>query len=68
MARLFVVVDVWDALRYDRSYRAGWSAERVKEHLREGAGRHFDPQVVPAFLRILERDGEPFFPEWPNGR
>jgi putative nucleotidyltransferase with HDIG domain len=57
-ARLFAVVDVWDALRYDRSYRAGWPAEQVKAHLREGAGTHFDPQVVPAFLRILERDSE----------
>ena len=61
-ARLFAVVDVWDALRYDRAYRAGWPAEQVKEHLRESSGTHFDPQVVPAFLRILERDGEPIFP------
>ena len=61
-ARLFAVVDVWDALRYDRAYRAGWPAERVKEYLRESAGTHFDPQVVPAFLRILERDGEQVFP------
>ena len=68
VARLFAVVDVWDALRYDRSYRPGWPAERVKEHLREGAGTHFDPRVVPAFLRILERDGEPVFPDYPNGR
>ncbi len=64
-ARLFAVVDVWDALRYDRAYRAGWPAERVKEYLRESAGTHFDPQVVPAFLHILERDGEPVFAETP---
>lgn len=67
-ARLFAVVDVWDALRYDRFYRPGWSAEKVKEHLREGAGTHFDPAVVPAFLRILERDGEPVFDDPANGR
>ncbi len=67
-ARLFAVVDVWDALRYDRAYRAGWSSERVKEHLREGAGTHFDARVVPAFLGILERDGEPVFADWPAGR
>lgn len=66
-ARLFAVVDVWDALRYDRSYRAGWPAAKVKEHLRESSGTHFDPQVVPAFLRILERDGEPDFPDLANG-
>jgi putative nucleotidyltransferase with HDIG domain len=64
-ARLFAVVDVWDALRYDRAYRAGWPAEKVKQYLRESAGTHFDPQVVPAFLRILERDGEPVFAETP---
>ena len=67
-ARLFAVVDVWDALRYDRAYRAGWPAEKVKEHLAEGAGTHFDPAVVPVFLRILERDGEPVFADAPNGR
>jgi putative nucleotidyltransferase with HDIG domain len=61
-ARLFSIVDVWDALRYDRAYRAGWPAERVREHLREGAGTQFDPSVVPVFLRVLERDGEPALP------
>ncbi|MBI5440221.1 MAG: hypothetical protein HY900_03300, partial [Deltaproteobacteria bacterium] len=60
-ARLFAVVDVWDALRYDRAYRSGWPSAKVKEHLTEGAGTHFDPKVVPVFLRILERDGEPVF-------
>lgn len=58
-ARLFAVVDVWDALRYERAYRAGWPADRVREHLVQGAGSHFDPAVVPVFLRVLERDGEP---------
>ena len=67
-ARLFAVVDVWDALRYDRAYRAGWPAERVREHLREGAGTQFDPAVVPTFLRILERDGEPVFADPASGR
>lgn len=67
-ARLFAVVDVWDALRYDRTYRAGWPAAKVKEHLREGAGTQFDPAVVPAFLRILERDGEPVFAAPSTGR
>jgi putative two-component system response regulator len=67
-ARLFAVVDVWDALRYDRMYRAGWPAPKVREHLREGAGTQFDPAVVPAFLRILERDGEPVFAAPSTGR
>lgn len=67
-ARLFAVVDVWDALRYERAYRSAWPAEKVKEHLAEGAGTHFDPTVVPVFLRILERDGEPVFADPANGR
>jgi len=53
-ARIFAVVDVWDALRADRPYRAGWSDARARRHLREQAGRHFDPAVVEAFLRMLE--------------
>jgi HD-GYP domain-containing protein (c-di-GMP phosphodiesterase class II) len=51
-ARIFAVVDVWDALSFDRPYRAAWPAARVREHLREGAGTHFDPTVVEVFLRI----------------
>jgi PAS domain S-box-containing protein/putative nucleotidyltransferase with HDIG domain len=53
-ARLFAVVDVWDALISDRPYRAGWPIERVLQQLRDGAGSHFDPQIVPLFLALLE--------------
>ncbi|MEK7326101.1 MAG: HD domain-containing phosphohydrolase, partial [Chloroflexota bacterium] len=49
-ARLFAVVDVWDALRSDRPYRLGWPGERVRDYIREQAGAHFDPQVVDVFL------------------
>jgi len=52
-ARLFAVVDVWDALSYDRPYRPGWSKERVIEHIRTQAGTHFDPKAVEIFLRLL---------------
>jgi PAS domain S-box-containing protein len=52
-ARIFAVVDVWDALRSHRPYRPGWPAERVREHIRSQAGAHFDPQVVDAFLRTV---------------
>ncbi len=51
-ARVFAVVDVWDALRSDRPYRAGWPPEKVREHLRALSGIHFDPQVVTAFLAL----------------
>lgn len=57
-ARLFAVVDVWDALRFDRAYRAGWPAERVAEHLRAESGTAFEPRVVEAFLRLLVERGD----------
>ncbi|MBI5713451.1 MAG: PAS domain S-box protein [Chloroflexi bacterium] len=53
-ARIFAIVDVWDALRSDRPYRQGWSEAKVREHIRANSGTHFDPQVVEAFMRMLE--------------
>ncbi|MBI3762410.1 MAG: GAF domain-containing protein [Chloroflexi bacterium] len=52
-ARIFAVVDVWDALRSDRPYREGWPEDRVREHVRSLAGTHFDPGVVAAFLELI---------------
>lgn len=51
-ARIFAVVDVWDALCSDRPYRPRWPEGRVYEHIRALAGSHFDPQVVDAFLAL----------------
>lgn len=51
-ARIFAVVDVWDALRSSRPYHPTWSVERAREYLRDGAGSHFDPNVVDAFLAL----------------
>jgi PAS domain S-box-containing protein len=52
-ARIFAVVDVWDALLSDRPYRPAWSKEQVLEHVRQGAGSHFDPAIVPVFLAMI---------------
>jgi PAS domain S-box-containing protein len=49
-ARIFAVVDVWDALRSDRPYRPGWKMEDVIKYIREQSGIHFDPRVVDVFL------------------
>jgi len=57
-ARIFAVVDVWDALSSDRSYRPAWTPERVLAYLREQSGKHFDPRVVEAFLALLHNDAE----------
>lgn len=51
-ARLFAVIDVWDALRSDRPYRDGWPIERVREHIIKESGTHFDPQVIEAFFQL----------------
>lgn len=53
-ARIFAVVDVWDALRSNRPYRRAWSEERTREYIREQAGKHFDPKVVEEFMKMLE--------------
>lgn len=50
LARIFSVVDVWDALRSDRRYRTSWSVEKVRKHLWSLAGTHFDPHVVKVCL------------------
>ena len=55
-ARLFAVVDVWDALTSKRPYRAAWPEEKALAYIIEQAGTHFDPQVVTAFLRITQHD------------
>lgn len=55
-ARIFAVVDVWDALRSDRPYRESWTEERVRDYIVEQAGTHFDPEVVEAFLKIPDSE------------
>ncbi|MCL4486650.1 MAG: PAS domain S-box protein [Chloroflexi bacterium] len=54
VARLFAVVDVWDALRSDRPYRQAWPEERVHDHIGKGSGSHFDPEAVKAFFQLLD--------------
>ncbi len=49
-ARLFAIVDVWDALSHQRVYKPAWPEDRVLAHLREQAGHHFDPELVELFL------------------
>ncbi|MCA1899853.1 MAG: GAF domain-containing protein [Chloroflexi bacterium] len=53
-ARIFAVVDVWDALSSDRPYRKAWKRGKIIEYIRSLSGRQFDPQVVNAFFRMIE--------------
>ncbi len=49
-ARIFAVVDVYDALTSDRPYRKAWSKKKTLKYIREQSGTHFDPAVADAFL------------------
>lgn len=55
-ARIFAVVDVWDAVTSDRTYRDAWSNERALDYLREHSGTLFDSSVVDAFLQLYKDD------------
>jgi putative nucleotidyltransferase with HDIG domain len=55
MARVFAIVDVWDALMSDRPYRKAWSFEQAYKHIQEQSGTHFDPIIVAAFIEMLDK-------------
>ncbi|MBN1007123.1 HD-GYP domain-containing protein [Amphritea pacifica] len=49
-ARIFAIVDVWDALSEHRVYKQPWPEDQVLLYIREQAGIHFDPEIVEVFL------------------
>jgi HD-GYP domain-containing protein (c-di-GMP phosphodiesterase class II) len=53
VARIFSIVDVFDALTSNRPYRPAWTREKALEYIREQTGKHFDPKVVNAFMTLL---------------
>lgn len=55
-ARIFAVVDVWDALASNRPYRKAWTLAAVRDYLRSLSGVEFDPDVVAVFLELLDHD------------
>lgn len=56
-ARIFAVIDVYDALTSDRPYRKAWSKDQAIKHIELQAGIHFDPQVVEVFLERVNGNG-----------
>jgi PAS domain S-box-containing protein len=52
-ARIFSIVDVWDALLSDRPYRNAWPKEKTLQYLKEQAGSHFDPEVLEKAYPLL---------------
>jgi HD-GYP domain-containing protein (c-di-GMP phosphodiesterase class II) len=57
-ARIFAIVDVWDALCSDRPYRPAWSKDNIIAYIHHQSGLHFDPKVVKAFIRLIEENRE----------
>jgi HD-GYP domain-containing protein (c-di-GMP phosphodiesterase class II) len=53
VARIFAVVDVWDAITSNRPYRPAWTKEKALEYIKEQSGKYFDPLVVKAFLKMI---------------
>lgn len=49
-ARLFAIIDVWDALTHKRVYKDAWPEQEVLDHIREQSGHHFDPGLVDIFI------------------
>ncbi len=53
-ARIFAIVDNWDALRSDRPYRKAWPKDKVQQYLRNQGGKKFDPALVEIFISLVE--------------
>lgn len=49
-ARIFAIIDVWDALTHERPYRKAWSHTQSRKYILEQSGKQFDPKVVDVFL------------------
>jgi len=54
-ARMFAIVDVWDALCSVRPYRRAWPEDKVIDYIRSQSGTHFEPRLVDIFLQLLGR-------------
>jgi PAS domain S-box-containing protein len=52
-ARIFAIVDVYDALSSNRPYHAAWPKDKVIEFIQSQVGIHFDPEVVKVFLEVI---------------
>lgn len=55
-ARIFAIVDVYDALTNDRPYRKAWEKQKVLQHIKLESGKHFEPRLVEIFLREITKD------------
>jgi response regulator RpfG family c-di-GMP phosphodiesterase len=54
-ARIFSVIDVWDAVQSERPYNAPWKKDKAIQYLKEESGKLFDPDCVRVFLDLVEQ-------------
>ena len=66
VARIFAIVDVWDALTSDRPYRTAWTNEKTRQYILDQSGIHFDPQVVQVFMQLLDKNNDSIRPLLPQ--
>jgi len=59
-ARVFSIVDVYDAMSNDRIYRKALPRDEIFAYLRKETGEHFDPQIVDVFIQVLQELDPPF--------
>nr|WP_321266500.1 HD domain-containing phosphohydrolase [uncultured Sulfurimonas sp.] len=52
--RIVAIADVFDALSFRRSYKDGWTQEKVLGYIKEMSGKHFDPKLVDIFFKNIE--------------
>lgn len=53
-AKIFAIIDMWDALTHNRPYRGAWEPSKAKSYLQELAGEKLDPDLVEVFFGIIE--------------
>ena len=57
-ARIFAIIDVWDALLSDRPYRDAWSHTKTLKYIKDLSDKQFDPLIVEVFCKMIESDSE----------
>jgi HD-GYP domain-containing protein (c-di-GMP phosphodiesterase class II) len=57
-ARIFAIVDVWDAITSDRPYRPAWDTDKAIRYISEQAGMSFDPLLVEKFLILIQLESK----------
>ena len=57
-ARIFAIIDVWDGLCSKRPYHLPWPREQAIEYIQNQSGRHFDPQIVTEFMKMINEDDQ----------